>query len=61
MVRQTKPAFRYPAGKQWGPYDELANAQARKAALQKLGSDGKIVFSPAPPCALRRPDIEWET
>lgn len=55
IVRQTREAFRYPAGKEWGPYEHMGDALARKALLQKLGADGRIVYSPKAPCAERRP------
>jgi hypothetical protein len=60
IVRQTREVFRYPAGKEWGPYADMGDALARKQALQRKGGDGKIVFTPEPPCALKRPDTEWE-
>ena len=60
IVRQTREAFRYPAGKAWGPYAEMGPALRRKAQLQAKGGDGKIVYSPEAPCAMTRPEIEWE-
>lgn len=55
IVRQTTEVFKYPAGKEWGPYADMGAAMARKALLQRKGGDGKIVYSPAEPCAERRP------
>lgn len=55
IVRQTKEAFRYPAGKEWGPYALTRDAAERKALLQRKGGDGKIVYSHGEPCAIRRP------
>ncbi|MDX3550997.1 hypothetical protein PV729_04290 [Streptomyces europaeiscabiei] len=60
MVRQTKPAFRYPAGKEWGPYTLRDSARARVTALRKAGGDGQIVYGQEPACEMRRPSIEWE-
>jgi hypothetical protein len=60
MVRQTKEAFRYPAGKEWGPYTLRDAARARVSALRKVGGDGQIVYVGEPPCEMRRPAIEWE-
>lgn len=55
IVRQTATAFRYPPGKVWGPYSEMGDAIRRKAMLQNKGGDGKIVYTPAAPCEMRRP------
>ena len=58
IVRQTQEAFRYPPGKVWGPYSAMGDAIARKAKLQNKGGDGKIIYSSAEPCAMRRPKGE---
>lgn len=56
IVRQTREAFRYPAGKLWGPYEHMADALRRKALLEAKGGAGRIVYTSAEPCALRRPE-----
>lgn len=60
IVRQTREAFRYPAGKEWGPYERMGDALARKALLQKKGGDGKIIYTPQDPCHhVNQPPAEW--
>lgn len=59
-VVQTKPAFHYPAGKLWGPYKHLADALERVQLLRRHKGDGKIQAGEWAPCAMRRPDIEWD-
>ncbi|GGX26708.1 hypothetical protein [Streptomyces chryseus] len=41
-VVQTVPAFRYPAGKIWGPYVEEVDAQQRLGTLREFKGDGVI-------------------
>ncbi|MFJ5103213.1 hypothetical protein [Streptomyces sp. NPDC088554] len=41
-VIQTKPAFKYPEGKQWGPYADELDAQQRVTLLREFDGDGVI-------------------
>jgi hypothetical protein len=41
-VVQTKEAFRYSAGKVWGPYLEKIDAEQRVGTLRDYGGDGVI-------------------
>lgn len=55
-VVQTVETFHYPAGKQWGPYVHLCDAEARVTTLQKFKGDGRIVTGDdfGEPCRERR-------
>lgn len=41
-VIQTVPAFKYPEGKTWGPYEKEADAHDRVALLRDFRGDGVI-------------------
>lgn len=43
-VIQTVEAFRYPAGKVWGPYLERLDAEQRIETLRERGGDGVIEY-----------------
>lgn len=55
-VAQTVETFHYPAGKQWGPYVHLIDAEARVETLRYFKGDGRITTGDnfGAPCQERR-------